>query len=200
MFSYGEGSAVAASDGPLSEGERLLLVAHYDFYRLLDAGKRIPTTEAQRHFISVCRGTASPETDHERAYLRFKAAIAVAGADEAGMVASGFTFSTASAVGGDSDIVEGEFIDIPVRPCAACGRPIPPERLEAIPEATGCVSCQNREETDPTDWHISDIECPRCARNGIKSRMVWRTARDPSIAGYFLGCSRFPECRYLERS
>ncbi len=60
---------------PLSEDERRLLAVHYDFYRSLDAGKRIPATEAQRHFIAVCRGTASPQTDHERAYLRFKASL-----------------------------------------------------------------------------------------------------------------------------
>jgi RNA polymerase-binding protein DksA len=31
--------------------------------------------------------------------------------------------------------------------CASCGQPIPPERLEARPEATQCVDCQRRSET-----------------------------------------------------
>src|SRR5712691_5960168 len=31
--------------------------------------------------------------------------------------------------------------------CANCGQPIPPERLEARPEATQCVDCQRRTET-----------------------------------------------------
>lgn len=30
--------------------------------------------------------------------------------------------------------------------CADCGRPIPPERLEARPEATLCIDCQRRRE------------------------------------------------------
>jgi len=40
--------------------------------------------------------------------------------------------------------------------------------------------------------------CPRCAAKGIRSLLVWRHARDPSIPGEFLGCSRFPDCRYKE--
>ena len=31
--------------------------------------------------------------------------------------------------------------------CQECGRPIPPERLQARPEATLCVECQRRQET-----------------------------------------------------
>ncbi len=30
--------------------------------------------------------------------------------------------------------------------CAACGRPIPEERLEALPYAERCVDCQRKEE------------------------------------------------------
>lgn len=30
--------------------------------------------------------------------------------------------------------------------CEDCGRPIPPERLRALPEATRCVECQRRSE------------------------------------------------------
>jgi hypothetical protein len=40
--------------------------------------------------------------------------------------------------------------------------------------------------------------CPRCKAKGIRSPLIWRHARDPSIPGEFLGCSRFPECRYKE--
>lgn len=32
--------------------------------------------------------------------------------------------------------------------CSDCGRPIPPERLEALPEATRCVDCQRRLEAE----------------------------------------------------
>ena len=52
----------------------------------------------------------------------------------------------------------------------------------------------------PSDWRVSELVCPRCASQGHQSPMVWRTARDPTIPGYFLGCSRFPECRYIDRS
>jgi RNA polymerase-binding transcription factor DksA len=31
--------------------------------------------------------------------------------------------------------------------CRNCGKPIPPERLQARPEATQCVDCQRRTET-----------------------------------------------------
>jgi len=30
---------------------------------------------------------------------------------------------------------------MPEQPCARCGRPIPPERLEALPETRVCVAC-----------------------------------------------------------
>jgi DnaK suppressor protein len=30
--------------------------------------------------------------------------------------------------------------------CNACGRPIPPERLEALPSATMCIECKKKEE------------------------------------------------------
>jgi RNA polymerase-binding protein DksA len=35
--------------------------------------------------------------------------------------------------------------------CKECGRRIPPERLEARPEATLCVDCQRRRETGRAD-------------------------------------------------
>lgn len=188
-----------AARATIGDDDRRLLVAHYAFYHALDSGGRVPTTSAQRHFITVCRGIASPETDHERAYLRFKRAVKAAGLDEAAVVASEFVLS-AEVVSEEPDDA-GAVVDIPVRPCVGCGRPIPPERLGAIPDATRCVPCQQRTESATSDWHVSEVECPRCASHGVKSRMVWRTARDPAkFSGYFLGCSRFPECRYIDQS
>lgn len=187
-----------AARATIDDDDRRLLVAHYTFYRALDSGGRAPTTPAQRHFIAVCRGAAPPETDHERAYWRFKRAVAAAAVNEAAVVASEFVLP-AEALGQEADA--SDVVDIPVRRCVGCGRPIPPERLEAIPDATQCVPCQHRTELAPSDWHVSEMECPRCATNGFKSRMVWRIARDPArFSGYFLGCSRFPECRYIDRS
>ena len=102
---------------------------------------------------------------------------------------------------GGEGVGAGEVVDVPVRACAGCGRPIAPERLDALPGATRCVACQQRSEAAPSDPRVSEVECPRCAAQGFRARMVWRTARDPALFdGYFLGCSRFPECRYVDRS
>jgi hypothetical protein len=183
----------------LADAERTLLIAHYAFYHALDSGARAPTTPAQHHFVAVCRGAAAPETDHERAYTKFKQVVADAGLDEAVVITSGFVLSP-EPVGAERNGL-GAVVELAFRPCAVCGRPIPPERLAAVPDATRCVSCQQRMESAVSDWHVSETECPRCASRGIKSRMVWRTARDPAkISGYFLACSRFPECRYIDQS
>lgn len=189
---------MGAAEAAIGDNDRRLLVANYEFYRSLDTGRRSPTTPAQLHFVAVCRGTAAPETEHERAYTRFKQAVAVAGIEEAAAVAAGFVLLGAYSVGENVDDVR--VADVPVRPCAGCGRPISPERLEALPEATRCVPCQQRAESASGDWQVSEVVCPRCAARGFQSRMIWRTARDPTISGYFLGCSRFPECRYVDRS
>src|SRR5438105_4432126 len=79
------------------------------------------------------------------------------------------------------------------RSCSVCGEPISQQRLEAIPRATHCIQCQERADLPPPDWHVSELECPRCG-----SRLVWRTARSPAISGYFRGCNRYPACTYLE--
>ena len=186
---------MSAAGAAIGDDDRRLLVAHYPFYRSLDTGDRVPVTVAQRHFLAVCRGTAAPETDHERAYSRFKQIVVAAGGSEEAVVASGFVVLPGS-LGEDIDAV-----DVPIRPCVGCGRPIPPERQEALPDATRCVACERRSEEAPPDWRVSEVECPRCAAHGFNSRMVWRMARDPTMfSGYFLGCSRFPECRYIDRS
>jgi hypothetical protein len=51
--------------------------------------------------------------------------------------------------------------------------------------------------TPPSPGYSGEF-CPRCAAKGLRSPLVWRHARDPSIPGEFLGCSRFPTCRYKE--
>ena len=42
-------------------------------YSDLDTGGRQPRTEAQRHFVKVCRGEAAPVTTQERVYLHIRA-------------------------------------------------------------------------------------------------------------------------------
>jgi DksA/TraR C4-type zinc finger protein len=112
------------------------------------------------------------------------------------VVASGFSLQLSIAVDEIADIDDVD--NIPVRPCAVCGRAISPERLEVLPDAVRCVVCQQKTELDSTHPRVSELLCPRCAARGLRSRLIWRTARDPNIPGYFLGCSLFPECRYTE--
>lgn len=183
----------------ISDTDRELLVAHYHFYRSLESGDRFPSTAAQQHFVRVCQGSVAPESDHEFAYLRFKRAVEITGLDESVVVGAGFVFPISQTQ--DSELVEFDVVDVPVRPCTECGRLIPPMRLEALPNATRCVACQKQSDSDLQELRKSDVDCPRCAMHGLKSPLVWRTARDPTLySGYFLGCSRFPACRYIDQS
>lgn len=142
---------------PFPDADRQLLRRHYSFYRSLDRGKRKPVTEAQRHFVAVCRGQLSAMTSHELAYTSLKKYCALTGisADEA--QSRGFTFPTS----------------------------LPEARAKAF------VAKPSPE--------YSGEHCPRCARKGMRSPLVWRHARDPSVPGEFLGCSRYPECRYIDK-
>jgi uncharacterized protein YifE (UPF0438 family) len=45
----------------------------FRLYIDLDTGVRKPQTDAQRHFVKVCRGEAAPETPQERSYLHIRA-------------------------------------------------------------------------------------------------------------------------------
>jgi Prokaryotic dksA/traR C4-type zinc finger len=192
------GGCMHAIDTAISDHDRTLLNAHYRFYRSLDTGERRPSTLAQRHFVAVCRDSATPETDHEHAYARFKSAVVAAGVDLELVAASGFIVPASITGSARVDVVNEA--DIAVRACAGCGRVIPAERLKAVPEATQCVPCQKTLESFRATSGLSNVVCPRCADRGLQSQLVWRTARDPSVPGYFLACSRFPQCRYIDRS
>ena len=56
----------------LTSDQVALIGRHFKFYRQLDLGERTPETEAQRHFVEVCRGRKSAVTPHEFAYMEFK--------------------------------------------------------------------------------------------------------------------------------
>ena len=76
--------------------------------------------------------------------------------------------------------------DLPTKPCAACGQPLPPERLELFPESELCAACQQRVDRGGSpDQH--DDYCPRCG-----TRMVVRQRRGSGIAAYEMIC---PDCR-----
>jgi uncharacterized protein YifE (UPF0438 family) len=144
----------------LPEDHRKVLRRHYRaFYVPLDRGERTPETEAQQHFVAVCRGKLSPATVHEFAYMNFKKYCSLSGITEEAAVGRDFTFPA-------------------------------PEPAQS--------RTQKRREP-PVGPQYSSVPCPRCARRGIRSLLVWRRARNPNVPGEFLGCSRFPHCRYTER-
>jgi uncharacterized protein YifE (UPF0438 family) len=53
-----------------------LIRRHLPFYQALASGTRAPATAAQRRFVAVARGEAPAETEHERAYLRWREGVA----------------------------------------------------------------------------------------------------------------------------
>lgn len=55
-----------------STRQKEILNKYLLFYKSLDCGKRIPTTEAQRHFVSVCRGKSQIQTEHEDIYIKYR--------------------------------------------------------------------------------------------------------------------------------
>jgi hypothetical protein len=110
-------SSMGTTNVTVGDDDRRLLIAHYHFYRDMDTGRRSPMTPPQQHFVAVCRGSVPPETEHERAYMRFKQLIALASVDEAAVVAAGFVlppFNPKSEVS-----VESQLVDVPCP--ALCG-------------------------------------------------------------------------------
>ena len=69
------------------------------------------------------------------------------------------------------------------RKCAACGRPISPERLDVIPDTTNCASCAR--SPAPPDEAVD--YCPKCG-----AVMSLRVGRGGGLTRYRLSC---PECR-----
>lgn len=72
-------------------------------------------------------------------------------------------------------------------PCRSCGKPIPRERLEALPNATLCAECQRAGEAGrPAERREF---CPRCGAP-LEIRVVERGGR----TRYVLSCSGNPPC------
>ena len=55
----------------MNSWDRRLIERYLKLYLSLDQGTRNPDTPAQGHFVSVCRGEASPRTQHEIAYTKY---------------------------------------------------------------------------------------------------------------------------------
>ena len=71
------------------------------------------------------------------------------------------------------------------RPCDACGKMIPAERIKLFPETTLCTNCQS--VIDHGGTPDTQEYCPRCG-----SLMQIRSARGSGVARYALVC---PQCR-----
>ena len=71
------------------------------------------------------------------------------------------------------------------RKCDGCGRPIPRERVEALPNVRLCVACQSGDDRGEAAGE-RDF-CPRCG-----SVMVVRQSGGAGLARYALVC---PACR-----
>lgn len=55
----------------LTENEKNLIEKYLNFYKSLDNGTRVPKTEAQKHFVEVCRKISEAKTPHEHAYIKY---------------------------------------------------------------------------------------------------------------------------------
>jgi len=70
-------------------------------------------------------------------------------------------------------------------PCEACGKPIPPERLEVFPDTRLCAACK---QTDEQQGPVEEPEyCPHCG-----AVMTLQKSRGAGISRYVMTC---PECR-----
>ncbi|NUQ64024.1 MAG: TraR/DksA C4-type zinc finger protein [Pirellulales bacterium] len=71
--------------------------------------------------------------------------------------------------------------------CQSCSRPIPRERLEAVPGTRLCAACRQAEESGGA----GEVEyCPRCG-----SPMELRLSRSAGISRYVMECTASPPCR-----
>jgi uncharacterized protein YifE (UPF0438 family) len=132
-----------------------------------------PFTDSQIRFVAVTRGESDPESEYELAWTKLNQV--------------------------KKQTAEGErqFVTH-AQACERCGNSISRERLEVFPNARKCIRCQNLEDSSEFTTDSVDLFCPRCADKGLRSKLVYRQARDPEIRGHFLGCSNFPDCRYTE--
>lgn len=55
--------------------EQGMINRHLKFYQSLDYGKRVPSTPAQEHFVSVCRGETRIQTEHEYIYIKYRSLL-----------------------------------------------------------------------------------------------------------------------------
>lgn len=73
--------------------------------------------------------------------------------------------------------------------CQGCRKPIPPERLEALPEAKRCLACQAKTERDPEGDNEPEF-CKHCG-----SLVELRVSSRGGLTRYRRFCTGQPPCR-----
>ena len=73
--------------------------------------------------------------------------------------------------------------------CDVCRKPIPLERLEAVPESNRCVACQDKAETGKLPEDEPEF-CPKCG-----SLVELRVSRGSGLTRYKQFCTGSPPCR-----
>jgi RNA polymerase-binding transcription factor DksA len=73
--------------------------------------------------------------------------------------------------------------------CEVCRQPIPPERLNALPDTKRCVACQGKSEAGVAADEAPEY-CPHCG-----SLVELRVSRGTGITRYRRFCTGQPPCR-----
>lgn len=73
--------------------------------------------------------------------------------------------------------------------CEVCKDPIPPERLEFMPESRRCVACQGKAEAGTLEEDEPEF-CPRCG-----SLVELRVSNAGGLTRYKRFCTGTPACR-----
>ena len=73
--------------------------------------------------------------------------------------------------------------------CEVCREPIPPERLEVLPESRRCVTCQGQTERGTLPDEEPEF-CPKCG-----ALVELRVSRGTGITRYKRFCTGVPACR-----
>ena len=152
---------------------------HLNFYQSLDNGQLKPKTQAQSRFVKVCRGELKPKTEHEVAYMNYKKRKA----------------GKSENVKPPKNITEEQLRFITYNNFNYRKWKKTPQQIQSI---------RNQVQKDE-EWirkkdaerrmiqNDSGIKCKKCG-----APMVWRIRMSVSPAKHFLGCSRYPRCKYIE--
>ena len=185
----------------LTAKENELLRENLEFYDSLDSGERTPVTKSQKQFVRVCKGLEEAKTDDEIAYEKYKKAFRfktkrentrkrsaqktrkpaidpkeIAKRNQELFRETGYLAEESQGGGGSKQYPT---LKNPFRPLTTYGKKI--------------ILNKNSSE-----------HCPRCEEKGRgifplvqrqrkRSDPLW----DLSTNRFFIGCSNFPNCRYI---